>query len=73
MINIAILFSYNIPIPNYFEILSKEYQRHLDNFPTFLTLLLQHLCDSPFGLFAMLDSVYNHEILEYVQQPKFQR
>lgn len=44
---------------------------HPDNFPIFLTLLLQHLCDSLSELFAMLHLVYNHEILEYAQQPKF--
>lgn len=46
---------------------------HPDNSPIFLTLLLQHLCDLLFELFVMLHSVYNHEILEYVQQPKLKR
>lgn len=42
---------------------------HPDNFPIFLTLLLLHLYDLLFELFVMLHLVYNHEILEYVQQP----
>lgn len=46
---------------------------HLDNFLTFLTLLLQHLYDLSSEQSSALRSIYNHETLEYAQLPKLQK